>query len=174
MWALAWLALRYGNEMIGEEAEPYLLLGSGVIVIIVGAFMAWPLIRRSFARVARPPTRSGHTHDHGYDHAHGRSHVHKHGDAHAQAHARDIEREFGDGTASFGQTLVFGLTGGLIPGPAAIPVLLLCLNIGQFWLAVRMVAAFSAGLAITLVSVGTVAALGVRFARNHGGNFDRF
>ena len=43
-------------------------------------------------------------------------------------------------------------------------MLLLCLGIGQFWLGVGMVASFSVGLAATLVAVGMVAVLGLRYA----------
>jgi len=59
---------------------------------------------------------------------------------------------------------MFGLTGGLIPCPAAITVLLLCLQLKQFTLGAALVLCFSIGLAITLVAVGTAAALSVRHA----------
>ncbi len=59
---------------------------------------------------------------------------------------------------------MFGLTGGLIPCPAAITVLLLCLQLKELALGVTLVLCFSIGLAITLVVVGAVAALSVRHA----------
>ena len=43
-------------------------------------------------------------------------------------------------------------------------MLLLCLQVKQFTLGFALVLCFSIGLAITLVGVGTVAALGVRHA----------
>lgn len=95
-------------------------------------------------------------------------------DAHARAHAREIEQKFQSGAATYTQTIGFGLTGGLIPCPAAITVLLLCLNIGQFWLGIGMVAAFSAGLALTLVAVGVAAAVGLKYARKRYGSIDKF
>jgi len=60
--------------------------------------------------------------------------------------------------------VLFGLTGGLIPCPAAFSILLVCLQIRQFSLGFAIVLAFSVGLAFTLVTVGTVAALSVREA----------
>jgi nickel/cobalt exporter len=60
------------------------------------------------------------------------------------------------------QIALFGLTGGLIPCPAAITVLLLCLQLKEFTLGAVLVLCFSIGLAITLVTVGAVAALSVR------------
>jgi nickel/cobalt exporter len=57
---------------------------------------------------------------------------------------------------------MFGLTGGLIPCPAAITVLLLCLQLKQFTLGVALVLCFSIGLALTMVSAGVIAALSVQ------------
>jgi len=85
-------------------------------------------------------------------------------DAHELAHANDIRRRFSTGSVTTGQIILFGLTGGLIPCPAAITVLLLCLQVRQVALGAVVVLAFSIGLALTLVAVGAVAALGVRHA----------
>ena len=66
-----------------------------------------------------------------------------------------------------GQIVVFGLTGGLIPCPASITVLLLCLQLKQVALGATLVLGFSVGLALTLVASGVVAALGVRHLSRH-------
>ena len=94
-------------------------------------------------------------------------------DAHVRAHAREIETRFAGGRATAPQTIGFGLVGGLIPCPAAITVLLLCLGIGQFWLGVGMVASFSIGLAVTLVAVGMAAVLGLHYASKRFSGADR-
>jgi nickel/cobalt exporter len=85
-------------------------------------------------------------------------------DAHELAHANDIRRRFADRNVTTGQIVLFGLTGGLIPCPAAITVLLLCLQLKQFTLGFGLVLCFSIGLAITLVAVGAAAALSVQHA----------
>ena len=54
---------------------------------------------------------------------------------------------------------MFGLTGGLIPCPAAITVLLLCLQLKEITLGVFLVLFFSLGLAVTMVSAGVLASL---------------
>ena len=59
---------------------------------------------------------------------------------------------------------MFGLTGGLIPCPASITVLLLCLQVGKIGLGALLVLCFSIGLAATLVLVGVIAALSLRHA----------
>ena len=87
----------------------------------------------------------------------------EHMDAHARMHMDDIKKRFvGRGAVTNGQIILFGLTGGLIPCPAAITVLLLCLQLKEITLGAVLVLCFSIGLAITLVSVGAVAALSVR------------
>ncbi|WP_419341095.1 nickel/cobalt efflux transporter [Achromobacter sp. PD1] len=83
-------------------------------------------------------------------------------DAHQLAHANDIRRRFTNRNVTNWQIALFGLTGGLIPCPAAITVLLLCLQLKEFTLGAVLVLCFSIGLAVTLVTVGAVAALSVR------------
>jgi nickel/cobalt exporter len=93
-------------------------------------------------------------------------------DAHALAHANDIRKRFaGRRDVTNGQIILFGLTGGLIPCPAAITVLLLCLQVKEISLGAVMVLSFSVGLAITLVLVGAAAAIGVRHATKRIGWF---
>ena len=83
-------------------------------------------------------------------------------DPHELAHADDIRRRFAHREVTTGQIVLFGLTGGLIPCPASITVLLLCLQLKRFALGATLVLAFSVGLALTMVVSGVVAALSVR------------
>ena len=85
-------------------------------------------------------------------------------DAHEREHALDIERRFASRRVTTGQIILFGLTGGLIPCPASITVLLLCMQVGRIGLGALLVLCFSVGLALTLVLVGVAAALGMRHA----------
>ncbi|MCJ9710652.1 nickel/cobalt efflux transporter RcnA, partial [Bordetella hinzii] len=105
---------------------------------------------------------AGHVHDPGAHHHDADDDGHT--DAHQRAHARDIRRRFANRDVTHWQIALFGLTGGLIPCPAAITVLLLCLQLKAFTLGAVLVLCFSIGLAITLVTVGVVAALGARQA----------
>jgi ABC-type nickel/cobalt efflux system permease component RcnA len=85
-------------------------------------------------------------------------------DAHARAHAEDIARRFTNRTVGTGQIVLFGLTGGLMPCPAALTVLLVCLQLKKFALGFTLVLSFSFGLAITMVAAGAVAAWSVQHA----------
>ena len=69
---------------------------------------------------------------------------------------------------------MFGLTGGLLPCPAAVTVLLLCLQLQRFWLGIVLVLCFSIGLALTLLTSGVVAAWGVRHAERRWPGFEAF
>lgn len=95
-------------------------------------------------------------------------------DAHERAHASDIRRRFADRNVTTGQVVMFGLTGGLIPCPASITVLLLCLQLKAFALGATLVACFSIGLALTLVTVGMAAAISVRHATKRFSWFSTF
>lgn len=83
-------------------------------------------------------------------------------DAHELAHANDIRRRFADRDVTTGQIVIFGLTGGLIPCPGAITVLLLCLQLKEFTLGAVLVLCFSIGLALTMVASGVIAAISVK------------
>lgn len=84
-------------------------------------------------------------------------------DAHERAHAEALARQLAGGRdLSRWQIVLFGLSGGLLPCPAAVTVLLLCLQLKQVGLGVLLVASFSLGLAATMIGAGAVASLGVR------------
>ena len=65
---------------------------------------------------------------------------------------------------------MFGLTGGLVPCPASVTILMICLHLRRFTFGAVMVASFSLGLAISMVSVGVIAAWGARQVGKRFGN----
>ncbi len=108
------------------------------------------------------------------DHDHGHMNLGDEDDAHARAHAEDIRRRFAGRQVTTGQIVLFGLTGGLIPCPAAITVLLLCIQLKQFSLGFALVVCFSIGLAVTMVSAGVLAALSVKHVASRWSGFGAF
>jgi nickel/cobalt exporter len=108
------------------------------------------------------------------EHDHSHMNLGDEDDAHARAHADDIRRRFAGRTVSTGQIVLFGLTGGLIPCPAAITVLLLCIQLKQFSLGFALVVCFSIGLALTMVSAGVLAALSVKHVASRWSGFSGF
>jgi len=85
-------------------------------------------------------------------------------DPHTFAEANDLRHKYANSQISNLQIIMFGLTGGLMPCPAAITVLLVCLQLKKFALGSGLVLCFSIGLACTLVLSGVVAAVGLRQA----------
>ena len=83
-------------------------------------------------------------------------------DPHELAHANDIRNRFANREVTTSQIVMFGLTGGLIPCPASITVLLLCLQLKKIALGATLVLCFSIGLALTMVFSGVLAALSVK------------
>ncbi|MBO1016933.1 nickel/cobalt efflux transporter RcnA [Achromobacter sp. SD115] len=182
VWGIGLGGLYLWRGVAAEELEPYFQLASGVIIVLIAAWMFWRTWRDQHGA-----SHDHHHHDHRNDHGHAHSHAvaftepdqrqrdHRHEgprgldvagvgyqDAHQLAHANDIRRRFANRNVTNWQIALFGLTGGLIPCPAAITVLLLCLQLKEFTLGAVLVLCFSIGLAITLVTVGAVAALSVR------------
>lgn len=86
-------------------------------------------------------------------------------DAHELEHADDIRKRFAGCEVTTPQIILFGITGGLTPCPAAFSVLLICLQLKRIALGFTMVAGFSFGLALTMVATGVVAAWSVQHAQ---------
>ena len=163
VWAVAMGGLYFGDRWDLAQSGSWLQLISAVLIAATALWMAQRTWRQAH------PHHHHHHHHHGNDHDHGHDHDHHHHhdegapmDDHARAHAQEIRERFHDGQASTGQIVVFGLTGGLIPCPASITVLLLCLQLKQVALGATLVMGFSVGLALTMVASGVLAAWSLR------------
>ncbi|EHS4732546.1 nickel/cobalt efflux protein RcnA [Salmonella enterica] len=178
VWLIALGGMYLSRAFTAQSVEPWLQLISAIIILTTACWMFWRTWRGEQQWLA-----GNHHHDHHYDHDHDHDHDH-HGhihpegatskayqDAHERAHAADIQRRFDGQTVTNGQILLFGLTGGLIPCPAAITVLLICIQLKAFTLGATMVLSFSLGLALTLVTVGVGAAISVQQAAKRWSGF---
>jgi len=164
VWAIALAGLHYGAQWNTAATEPYLQMISAILII---AIALWTLSRMPALSASARRRDHDHDHDHGHGHGHGDAppHDHSQGDAHAAAHAAGISRRFaGSASVTTWQIIGFGLTGGLIPCPAALTILLICLQLKQLVLGASLVLCFSIGLALTMVSFGVAAALGMQGA----------
>ena len=104
----------------------------------------------------------GHAaHDHGHAaHEHGHDHAHMSEEEHALAHARDAAS-----VTSFRDLLVLGVTGGLVPCPAGVTLVIYSLSFkGNNTLkCFAYLSAFSLGLAGVLVAIASTMVLTQRF-----------
>jgi hypothetical protein len=151
VWLIALTGLYFGERWNLADNEAYFQIASA---ILMAAIAIWMLLRTW--RYSRAHNHHDHTHDHSHHH-----HP-QHQDAHERAHADDIKKRFHDRNVTTGQIILFGLTGGLIPCPAAITVLLICLQLKNITLGATLVLCFSIGLALTMVTAGTMAALSLK------------
>jgi len=196
VWLIALGGMYFGQRWTAEASEPWMQLISAVLIVGVALWMLWRTSRNKAA--CFHDHGGGHDHDHDHDHGHGHGHGHGHHahephphgaacdhghgpavaalpdaagqDAHARAHAEQIQSRFAGREVTTGQILMFGLTGGLIPCPASITVLLLCLQLKRIALGATLVLGFSIGLALTMVASGVIAALGVKHLARHVGS----
>lgn len=180
--AVVWLVALGGmwlfSGLKAEDTEPYFQLASGIIILGMAGWMLWRARAERIEAESFHDAHSGHHLDHNYDHGHGHGHDHHepsdeevrdielatggYVDAHEMAHAEDIRKRFTNREVTTGQIALFGLSGGLIPCPGAITVLMLCLQLQRVALGAVIVMSFSIGLALTMVASGVVAALSVR------------
>lgn len=193
VWLIALGGMYLSNQFTAQAVEPWLQMVSAVIIFGTAVWMflrTWQGERSWLA---------GHHHHHAYDHSHAHrapslvlqpvTHARvtaqptilslrkvtkeeEYQDAHERAHARDIERRFTGSEVTNGQILLFGLTGGLIPCPAAITILLICIQLKAITLGATLVVSFSIGLALTLVAVGVGAAISVQQAAKRWSGFN--
>ncbi|WP_266157202.1 nickel/cobalt efflux transporter [Dyella silvatica] len=181
VWLVALLGLYLGSRFDMNASEPYFQLASGGLIVLIALWMLYRTWREHQRELA-------HEHDH-HGQAPSLAHRYAHAfsapaagqmqdavftlpapqlvdyqDAHEREHAHDIQRRFANRQVSTAQIVIFGLTGGLIPCPAAITVLLLCLQLKRISLGATLVLSFSVGLALTMVLVGVAAAIGMNQA----------
>jgi ABC-type nickel/cobalt efflux system permease component RcnA len=135
---------------------------TGAMVLILGA-----VLLRNALRNRGHSQRHGHGHGHGHDHPHPHPHLHSHepepdtdlvGGGTAVAVREHTHTHDGDTTAlptaRRGMLVTLGITGGLLPSPSALIVLLAAVAAGRAWYGVLLVLSFGIGMALTLAGVG--------------------
>lgn len=153
---------------------PWLEIVSGLLVIGFGLNLLirrWPDLSRSFslARNTDPAAPHGHSHSHAGSAAHDHSHViedhhhHPH-DSHHGAGGHIHAAAAGDpgGQAVTPRSLLtLGISGGLVPCPDAIAILLVAVAVNRIPFGMLLIASFSIGLALVLIGIGIAMVKGV-------------
>src|SRR5215213_7467051 len=142
--------LYLSRYILPEVLYPWLSVASGVLVVLIGlALLSRRLVTISHNKKAGHTvhTRGEHSHDHHYSHdVH--THDHSHG-GHTHSHAP------ADGSKiTWRGLMVLGVSGGLVPCPAALVLLLGAISLDRLEFGMVLVVAFSAGLAIVLTGIG--------------------
>jgi nickel/cobalt exporter len=189
VYLLGVVTLYASQHVVPERLYPWLGIVSGVLIASVGAY----LLLQRYADMIHGHTHGhahGHTHthehglvhahepllahahthstEHGHEHTHGHSHYahaahHHHAHRHADEHQHHHHVPLPDGTVSFRQLLALGITGGIVPCPAALVVLLSAVSLRRVGFGLLLIVAFSAGLAAVLIAIGLLMVYARRF-----------
>jgi ABC-type nickel/cobalt efflux system permease component RcnA len=133
-----------------ERIIPLLGVASGGSIALVGG---WLLYHRGRALALDGFGSHGHQH-------HGHAHRHSHGDAHTHSHD-GIEHShiIPGGEVSLASLIVLGVSGGLVPCPSALILMLGAIGVGRAAFGIGLLFAFSAGLALVLTAIGVAVLL---------------
>ena len=151
--------------ILPEHLLPWLGLASGLIVIALGVRMVVSRLRtaRAGSNVPLMPQHH-HAHPHGHDHTNDHGDDHHHHD-HGPHH---LPPALVESKVTWRSVLAIGVSGGLLPCPAALVVLLSAVGLGRLGFGMLLIVAFSAGLALVLSSIGLAVLYGGRWL-NHTG-----
>jgi ABC-type nickel/cobalt efflux system permease component RcnA len=172
VFLLGFVTLFISNYILPEQIYPWLEAVSGVLVVAIGLTLfrnrLAGLIRRTTTDHRPPTTDHGHDHhhsepehghdhhhhhDHDHSHDHGQSHDHDHGHDHAHSHSHLPPGADGQ-PVTWRSLLALGISGGLLPCPSALVVLLSAIALHRVAFGMLLIVAFSLGLASVLTGIG--------------------
>lgn len=141
VFALGLITLFASRYILPERVFPWIGLLSGLLVVAIGASLFVNRLRRA----------RDHHHHHAHDHEHHHDHHHDHGPGHHHHHhiPGDDDRPI-----TWRSLLALGVSGGLLPCPSALVVLLSAIALGRVGFGLLLIVAFSAGLAGVLTAIG--------------------
>jgi ABC-type nickel/cobalt efflux system permease component RcnA len=154
VFLLGLVTLYASRFIVPERLYPWLGAVSGLTIAGLGA---WLFLQRYATWDAQ-----GHHHPHG-DHDH-QPHGHHHDDHHNARHGHhDHHDHHHHAAASLRQLCTLGITGGLLPCPAALVVLLSAMALRRTGFGLLLIVAFSFGLATVLIAIGLLMVYARRF-----------
>ena len=147
VYLIGGMVLYASQYVVPEQLYPWLALASGLMIMGLGVALFLRRLRMK---------ESGHHHHHhdhhGHDHAHHSEHSQEHDPDHSHGHSHH-HHEHG-GAVSLRELLTLGISGGIVPCPAALVVLLSAVSLRRIGFGLLLIVAFSVGLAAVLIAVG--------------------
>ncbi len=146
VFALGLITLFASNYILPDRLMPFLSFVSGLLVFFIGISL---FKERLFSALGWKAASHGHSHSHdnGENHSHDRL-THSHGGStHTHMPPKDI---------SLKSLLGLGISGGLLPCPSALVLMLSAISLGRVGYGLVLTLVFSLGLAATLTTVGLV------------------
>ena len=142
VFLLGAVTLLIGQFLVPERVIEWLSLGSGGLVILLGAGLVVRALRGNRGQTLHP-----HPHPHGHEHAHEHAHGETEGPAHPHSHPHGKSR---DGTLRSRNVVALGLAGGMVPSASALIVLLVAITTGRLGFGLVLIVAFGSGMALVL------------------------
>jgi ABC-type nickel/cobalt efflux system permease component RcnA len=147
--------------IVPERLYPWISILSGLLVVLVGASLVRSRLRGALAH--HHAHHHGHEHhgdhhhhhDHGHHHDLGHHHDHHHDHHHGHDHSHGHSHLPPEGTPiTVRSLLALGVSGGLLPCPSALVVMLGAIAVHRVAFGLALIVAFSAGLAAVLTGIG--------------------
>jgi ABC-type nickel/cobalt efflux system permease component RcnA len=167
VFALGLVTLFASQHMMPELLYPWLEVISGLLVVALGVSLFGRRLVRFVGHRKELHGHADHTHgspENEHDHVHG-SHSHDHAHMehehhdhdHMHGHAHNHLPPGADGTpVTWRSLLALGISGGLLPCPSALVVMLGAIALGRVGLGLALIVAFSLGLATVLTAIGVL------------------
>jgi nickel/cobalt transporter (NicO) family protein len=149
VFAIGFVTLWISNYILPEQLYPWLEFISGLLVVSIGLVLFRGRLK---SLLRRPATAHAHDHDHDHDHEHGHSHDHDHD--HGPLGHSHMPPGADGGPVSWRGLLALGISGGLLPCPSALVVLLSAIALHRVAFGMLLIVAFSIGLAGVLTGIG--------------------
>jgi ABC-type nickel/cobalt efflux system permease component RcnA len=148
VFALGIITLLGSRYILPERLYPWIGFLSGVSIIIVGASLFRKRLHALHAKHHHHHDHNNHHHhDHDHHHHHDEDHHHDHGHSHLPVDAQT-------GDITWKSLLTIGISGGALPCPSALVVLLSAISLHRIAFGLLLIVAFSLGLAVVLTSIG--------------------
>ncbi len=155
VFALGLITLFASSYILPEKLMPFLSFFSGLIVLYIGLTM---FKDRLFTTLGwEDGGHHSHSHDEHEHHTHGEQppihHEHSHDDF-THTHDGHTHSHLPPENVSWKSLLGLGISGGLLPCPSALVLMLSAISLGRIGYGLILTTAFSFGLAATLTAVG--------------------
>ncbi len=149
VFVLGLATLLASQYILPERLYPWLSTISGLLVISIGVSIGWNRLR---SIINGEPDHHAHEHDDGDGYNPGHIHAHTQGrSGHTHSH---IPPSGSGSTVSWRGLLALGISGGILPCPSALVVLLGAIAMGRVAFGLVLILVFSLGLATVLTGFG--------------------
>jgi nickel/cobalt transporter (NicO) family protein len=158
VFALGLITLFAANFILPERIMPFLNFVSGLLVFFIGVSLFKDRLMSALGfQTNHHHHHHDHEHDHHHHHEHGHHHHHEHTHhehGHTHSHGGHTHSHLPPEDVTWKSLLALGISGGLLPCPSALVLMLSAISLGRVGYGLVLTLAFSLGLAATLTAVG--------------------